>query len=435
MEYFTMSVTRIRAAAALSLAAFSLVACGGGSSGTPNVPATPVPHTIPAPAAATSTTVVTVGTSAVSKTLPATGGIPSRIDFPAADHAANMTVTVATGSAITTIVPQALRRALSLGALPQGPYLVDLSFSPDQTITFNGPVNAAFDIGPLLSSDQKTALATLLLINPQLYVGVLDPAGNFTAIGPLGFVGTVVSAAIPASPLTLQAGQTYHIGLHLGPLTSATTAPTQAPTQAPTVAPTVAPTQAPTVAPTQAPTVAPTQAPTLAPSPVPSQTPSDTATQTIAAAGHAGTDADALKLPFAGGFSGAIGYPSNDSNVVSVLSTAYNGRPAGAPFPANETVDYAIQTTLSPGAPMNQNTITFQGLATAQVDGFVNVPFDSTTTFTVYVYAPALAGNIPIYTSSPKLAQNRVLTFASPFNSGRFTVPVPTTVYVEVAQP
>lgn len=74
-------------------------------------------------------------------------------------------------------------------------------------------------------------------------------------------------------------------------------------------------------------------------------------------------------------------------------------------------------------------------MTTAQVDGFVNVPFDSTTTFTVYVYAPALAGNTPIYTSSPKLAQNRVLTFASPFNSGRFTVPVPTTVYVEVAQP
>ncbi|GAC1303142.1 MAG: hypothetical protein NVSMB21_01890 [Vulcanimicrobiaceae bacterium] len=416
-----MPYVHLRAATLLTIAV-SLGACSSGTTTlSPQPPAAGVaasPASLPVPAAGSSQATLAIGTSASSQALPATAGIVATLGLPPADGSADLAVVVTTGSSVATRSSHALKvttRQAALG-LPQGPYLAAISVTPNRTITFAGNLTASYDIGGLLNPDQKTALAFLAALNPQpqLYIGVSDPAGNFTAAGPLGFAGTTVTAAVQG-PVTIKAGETYVIGLHNGPLTSATAMPTTSPTTAPTTSPTMAPTTSPTMAPTTS--------------------PSNTAAQSIAAAGQGSSDPSALKIPFAAGYSGALGYPANDSNVVAATSTAYASAPPNAPTPANETVVFGMQTVFKAGPPANQTSLTFQTAATT-IDGFIATPASASGTYSLYVYAPGVAGTSAVFQAHNLTATNGKISFASPFSSlSNFPVPLPLTLDVELAQP
>ncbi len=157
-------------------------------------------------------------------------------------------------------------------------------------------------------------------------------------------------------------------------------------------------------------------------------------TQTIDAPGHADTDANAFMLPTVGGYGGAIGYPPNNSDVVSATTTGYDGLAPGAPPAApGSTIVYSTLTVLNGGAPNDQGTITFTGSGST-INGFLTVPSTATGTFTINVYEAYSSS--PVFTASGLTPVNGVLNFSSFFNANSsVSLPTGTGLIIEVSQP
>ncbi|GAC1308702.1 MAG: hypothetical protein NVSMB19_22080 [Vulcanimicrobiaceae bacterium] len=108
---------------------------------------------------------------------------------------------------------------------------------------------------------------------------------------------------------------------------------------------------------------------------------------------------------------------------------SFNAQPQGGPpTPQGSTVDYAVKSTLS--SSNGQSQLTFQG---GSADGFLTIPFATTSTYTLYVYVPALAGNSPLVKTTATVSNGRFV-FNSPFNQP-ITLPLPTTVYLYFTRP
>jgi hypothetical protein len=437
-----MHLARIRVGGFLALATFALVACTGGGGGTTVPPAsTPTPSAapFPTPAAAQNSAVVSLTGASVTKALPSTGGIAATLTLPASSGNATLAVTIATGSVAATQAHNRSPRAATSGPLPNGPYLAAMAFTPDRTVTLHGSIGALFDLGPFLNPDQTAALAFLSAAHVTFYAGFEDANGVFVTAGPLAVSGTVVSYLGPDSDVTIVGGASYRIGIRVGPFP-----PIASPSPSASASPTSSPSASPSASPTSSPT--PTPTPTVSSSPSPSASP--TATPTPSAGGtilSQGATVDpvngtagngALLLPDAGGFSGAIGYPTNDSNVVTVSSQSFNGRPQAGPVPPQGTnVDYAVMITAAGGPPSNQQQFTFtqQG---GSVSGFLNIPFATTSTYTLRLYA----GNALVFTSPSVIpsatgSNSGRVSFTSPFNNLQYPIPLPQTLYAYFTRP
>lgn len=436
-----MRVAPLRASVTLALVAALLTACGGGSSSAPGAAPQPPPTVapFPRPLNAQNAATVPLGTAPSTQKLPTTGGIIPTLILPAASGSASLNVTVMTGAEVSPAAQQ--RSTKSILPLPGGPYLAQIYLVSDKTVTLAGAPGASFDLGPFINSDQNLALQFLSHANggaPFVFYGAFeDSAGQITTAGPLTLNGTVITFSGTTTSVTLTAGAGAIIGVALGPITL--------PTAAPTATPTATPTPTPTATPTPVPTATPTPVPTATPTPVATATPTSSASGTIlgggatvdAANGVAGTGA--LMLPYAGGFSGALGYPANSSNVVTVASQSFNGYPQGGPTPPQgTTVDYAVTIALAGGPPGNQTAFAFNNSGT--VSGFLNIPFVTTSTYTLYVYAPSVAGTMPVYVS-PSAVPTQTgphasrLTYSSPLNNLSTAIPLPQTLYAYFTRP
>ena len=211
------------------------------------------------------------------------------------------------------------------------------------------------------------------------------------------------------------------------------------PVASPSPTPSATPTTGATTPPPNGST--PTASPTVSPTPSPFGTATATAapasiTQKIDAAGHGDSDANAISAPAVAGFSGSIGYAPNNSSVVSITTTGYQGLAPGAPAPSNgASVLYSTASTLTGGAPTNQSSLVFTGNGNP-TQGILTLPATATGTFTVSVYAPAFDGSNAVFTASGLTPTNHQLSFSSPFAAGIMeTLPLPLTVDFELTQP
>jgi hypothetical protein len=130
-------------------------------------------------------------------------------------------------------------------------------------------------------------------------------------------------------------------------------------------------------------------------------------------------------VPKFGGFSGSVGYPSNNAfpgTTVTLISSTTNIN--HAPQPPSGTVVFYLQAKLS--SPIGYVTFN-NGTATARLHA---ASLLSSKTYSVYAYAfgKPLHGT-PYPVGSPK---HGTLTFTSPINGG--TVPAGITVTVELDQ-
>jgi hypothetical protein len=433
-----MHLARLRVGGFLALATFALVACTGGGGGTTVPPAsTPTPSAppFPTPAAAQNSAVVSLTGASVTNALPPTGGIAATLTLPASTGNATLTVTIATGTVASTQAHNRSPRAATSGPLPNGPYLATIAFTPDRSVTLHGKIGALFDLGKFLNPDQTAALAFLSAAQVTFYAGLQDANGVFVTAGPLAVSGTVVNYLGPDSDVTIVGGGSYRIGIRVGPFP-----PIAPPSPSASASPIPSPSASPSPSPTSSPT--PTASSSPSPSASPIATPTSSASGTILSQGATVDPVNgiagngALLLPYAGGFSGAIGYPTNDSNVVTVSSQSFNGRPQGGPGPPQGTnVDYAVIITAAGGPPSNQQQLTFIQQS-GSVSGFLNVPFATTSTYTVRLYA----GNGLVYTSpsvtpSATGSNSSRVSFTSPLNNLQYPIPLPQTLYAYFTRP
>jgi hypothetical protein len=437
-----MHLARLRVGGFLALATFALVACTGGGGGTTVPPAsTPTPSALPfpTPAAAQNSAVVSLNGASVTNALPPTGGIAATLMLPASTGNATLTVTIATGSVAATGAHNRSPRAATSGPLPNGPYLATIAFTPDRTVTLRGSIGALFDLGKFLNADQTAALAFLSAAQVTFYAGLQDANGVFVTAGPLAVSGTVVNYLGPNSDVTIVGGASYRIGIRVGPFPPIAS-PSPSASASPIPSPSVSPSPNPTSSPTSSPT--PTASSSPSPSASPTATPTASASGTILSQGATvdpvnGTAGNgALLLPDAGGFNGAIGYPTNNSNVVTVSSQSFNGRPQGGPVPPQGTnVDYAVIATVAGGPPSNQQQLTFIQQS-GTVSGFLNIPFATTSTYTVRLYAgSALVYTSPSVTPNATGSNSSRVSFTSPLNNLQYPIPLPQTLYAYFTRP
>lgn len=315
-----MQRTRLTVAAVLVCSAALLAACGGGGGGGNSIPApivtstptaSPSPTPLPSPPAQSNTATVAPSSSApTTATLPATGGITPSVTIPQlASGSGSLAVTVASGADATMA-----RRADATTPMPGGPYLLQMDFVPTATMTFAAAPSFSLDVTKYVTGlGLSISQAAAYLQSVNVYAGI-EADGTFNVVGPLtvnaSSTALTVTYSGPAMTLTLQAGQHYTIGVHLGPITAPTSAPTSTPTSAPTSTPTTAPTSTPTTAPTSTPTSTPT------PTPGPAMSASPSTVNVM------GTGSGNMQLFVVSGGAGGYKAGGYDTSVISVTPDA-----------------------------------------------------------------------------------------------------------------
>jgi hypothetical protein len=134
-----------------------------------------------------------------------------------------------------------------------------------------------------------------------------------------------------------------------------------------------------------------------------------------------------LSLPAFGGFSGSIGYPTNNApagavNAVLESSTTNLGTLPSAPG-AIFHEQFQLSSTTTQSVTFNSGTAT---------GSFSSSALSPAKTYTLYVYIPALAGNTPYATQSLGSPSGSTISFTSPISG--ITIPVGVSVVLELGQ-